>query len=140
MALYMCILFFFNDDLKQLYRRKSWIGVVIKLLLYNYEKVFWTLWDIYLYTCCWIFVFSSSCYFLLVPYFFMHISIQIFKWSNNISCILSCYVVSVHPNVLPNNVGYFRLFAIIYRVLMLIFVQIVVLYEVQGVCSPGEMG
>lgn len=139
MTLYMYILSFLNDDLKQLYRRKSWIGVVIKLLLYNYQKDFWTFWGIYLYTCCWIFVFSSSCYFLLVTYFFMHISIQIFKWSNNITCILSCYVVSVHRNVL-HNVGYFQLFAIIYRVLMLIFVQIVFLYEFQGVCSPGEIG
>ena len=69
----------------------------------------------------------------------MRISIQIFKWSNNITCILSCYVVSVHRNVL-HNVGYFQLFAIIYRVLMLIFVQIVFLYEFQGVCSPGEIG
>lgn len=69
----------------------------------------------------------------------MHISIQIFKWSNNITCILSCYIVSVHRNVLHNNVGYFQLFAIIYRVLMLISVQIVFLYEFQGVCSPGAI-
>ena len=47
---------------------------------------------------------------------------------------------SVHPNVLPSNVGYFQLFAIIYRVLMLIFVQIIFLYEFQGVCSLGEIG